>query len=156
MGVEFTNKIPVSDSFIKYETDDILIGNIRPYLKKIWKADRTGGTNQDVLTIRIKSQWKKSVSPEYLYYQLSSDTFFNYDMQNAKGAKMPRGSKEAVMNYPLYLLSYAEQIKTANTLNHFEKLCFDLTTGIPAEIEARQKQYEYYRDKLLDFSILQY
>ena len=152
MGVEFSDKIPVGDSFIKYETDDILIGNIRPYLKKIWKADRTGGTNQDVLTIRIKSEWKNKVSPEFLYYQLSSDTFFNYDMQYAKGAKMPRGSKDAVMNYTICLLNIDEQLKTANTLNQFEKLCFDLTEGIPAEIEARQKQYEYYRDKLLIFN----
>ena len=38
-----------------------------------------------------------------------------------------------------------------DTLDHFEKLCNDISEGLPAEIEARQKQYEYYRDKLLTF-----
>ena len=41
--------------------------------------------------------------------------------------------------------------KIADLLDHFHKLCSDITEGLPAEIEARQKQYEYYRDKLLTF-----
>ena len=38
-----------------------------------------------------------------------------------------------------------------SVLDHFDKLCNDISEGLPAEIEARQKQYEYYRDKLLTF-----
>ncbi len=44
-----------------------------------------------------------------------------------------------------------EQARIVNILNRFDALCNDLTSGLPAEIEARKKQYEYYRDKLLTF-----
>lgn len=47
-----------------------------------------------------------------------------------------------------------EQEQIVAILDHFDTLCNDLTTGLPAEIEARQKQYEYYRDKLLTFKEL--
>ena len=43
------------------------------------------------------------------------------------------------------------QNRSVNVLDNFEKICSDLNIGLPAEIEARQKQYEYYRDKLLTF-----
>ena len=46
------------------------------------------------------------------------------------------------------------QKQVVEILDHFDILCNDLTTGLPAEIEARQKQYEYYRDKLLTFKEL--
>jgi type I restriction enzyme S subunit len=45
-----------------------------------------------------------------------------------------------------------EQERIVAILDRFDALCNDLTSGIPAEIEARQKQYEYYRDKLLSFN----
>lgn len=44
-----------------------------------------------------------------------------------------------------------EQARIVSILDHFDTLCNDLTSGLPAEIEARKKQYEYYRDKLLTF-----
>ena len=47
--------------------------------------------------------------------------------------------------------SLAEQQHIVDILDRFDKLCNDISEGLPAEIEARQKQYEYYRDKLLTF-----
>ena len=47
-----------------------------------------------------------------------------------------------------------KQIQIAKILDRFDALCNDLSTGLPAEIESRQKQYEYYRDKLLNFKEL--
>lgn len=47
--------------------------------------------------------------------------------------------------------SLAEQQRIVDILDRFDKLCNDISEGLPAEIEARQKQYEYYRDKLLTF-----
>lgn len=47
-----------------------------------------------------------------------------------------------------------EQKRIVEILDRFDKLCNDLTEGLPAEIEARKKQYEYYRDKLLTFKEL--
>ena len=48
--------------------------------------------------------------------------------------------------------SLSEQKRIISILDHFSTLCTDLTSGLPAEIEARQKQYEYYRDNLLSFT----
>lgn len=150
-GKKLAEHIPTSGRYTKYMCNDILIGNIRPYLKKIWFANNDGGTNGDVLDIRVNDY--SVLYPRYLYYVLSSDKFFNYDMQNAKGAKMPRGSKDAVMNYPIPVPTLEEQERIVSILDRFDKLCNDISEGLPAEIEARQKQYEYYRDKLLTFKI---
>lgn len=150
-GKKKSSHIPQVGNSTKYHINDILIGNIRPYLKKIWYANNKGGTNGDVLVIHITNE---RVNPKYLYYILSSDKFFNYDTSNSKGAKMPRGNKDAVMKYKFFLPTMEEQNKIVNILDKFEKLCNDISEGLPAEIEARQEQYEYYRDKLLTFKEL--
>ena len=54
-------------------------------------------------------------------------------------------------NFPVPIPSLEEQHRIVSILDRFDALCNDLTSGLPAEIEARQKQYEYYRDKLLIF-----
>ncbi|BDT14106.1 MULTISPECIES: restriction endonuclease subunit S [Arthrospira] len=92
---------PNTDRLTSYEPGDILLGNIRPYLKKVWKATNSGGCSGDVLAVRILGQCKKNVSADFLYYLLSSDEFFLYNMQHAKGAKMPRGNKAAILNYQI-------------------------------------------------------
>lgn len=143
---------PIEGKFVRFVKEDILIGNIRPYLKKIWFSDYVGGTNGDVLTIRVID--KERVLPRFLYFVLSTESFFNYDMNNAKGAKMPRGDKKAVMNYQFYLPSLEIQEKVVSILETFDNLCNGFEYGLPAEIYARQQQYEYYRDKLLNFKEL--
>lgn len=149
LGKRNSECVPTDGNVTEFKQGDILIGNIRPYLKKIWKATTNGGTNGDVLPIRVIDN--NVVSANYLYYVLSSDYFFTYDSNNAKGAKMPRGDKEAIMNYQFQLPSILEQQRIVTILDRFDTLCNDLTSGLPAEITARQKQYEYYRDKLLTF-----
>ena len=146
-GKTIASNVPAG-CLIHYEPGDVLIGNIRPYLKKIWLANGDGGTNGDVLTIRADRNF---LSPEFLYQCLASDDFFQYDMNHAKGAKMPRGSKEDVMNYKIPITSLSEQQKIVAILDRFDTLTNDLTSGLPAEIEKRRQQYEFYRDKLLTF-----
>ena len=143
--------MPQNTSLIQYIEQDILVGNIRPYLKKIWYSDRKGGTNGDVLIIRLKENMKNLILTRYLYHVLSSDNFFNYNTSFSKGAKMPRGDKIAIMNYKVPIPPLEEQKRIVEILDRFDKLCNDISEGLPAEIEARQKQYEYYRDKLLTF-----
>ena len=150
-GKTAASSVPANTALIQFQLNDILIGNIRPYLKKIWQADSDGGTNGDVLTIRIKTDSPIEVEPRYLYHVLASDEFFNYDNGHAKGAKMPRGDKDAVMRFQINVPNADEQRRIASILDRFDALCNDISEGLPAEIEARQKQYEFYRDKLLTF-----
>lgn len=150
-GKSSSNYVPTSGNMIRFEKGDTLIGNIRPYLKKIWHATHVGGTNGDVLVVQILKNRKNEVNSKFLYYLLSSDIFFNYNMQFAKGAKMPRGDKALIMQYRIPIPPLSEQERIVSILDKFDALVNDSRIGIPAEIEARRKQYAYYRNKLLTF-----
>ncbi len=63
-------------------------------------------------------------------------------------------NKEDIGKMELPIPSMDKQIRIINVLKNFDKICNDIYSGLPAEIEARQKQYEYYRDKLLNFKEL--
>ena len=146
--------LPNTNRLTAYEPGDVLLGNIRPYLKKVWIATSNGGCSGDVLAIRILEQFKQLIDPKYLYYLLSSDEFFSYNMQHAKGAKMPRGNKAAILGYeiPVPCLenpkrSLEIQGEIVRILDTFTELTAELT----AEITARKKQYNYYREQLLSF-----
>ena len=96
-------------STIEYMPNDILIGNIRPYLRKIWLADKNGGASGDVIVVRINEDYREFLFPNYLYLVLSDNSFFDYNMAHSKGAKMPRGDKDAVLKYTIPIPSYEDQ-----------------------------------------------
>ncbi len=143
--------LPNTGGAIRFKPGDILIGNIRPYLKKVWLADRNGGASADVLTISLLSAATSIISPRYLYHVIASDPFINYSMKHAKGAKMPRGDKSATLRYEIPLPPREEQDRIVDILDNFDALVNDLSIGLPAELKARRKQYEYYRNRLLTF-----
>ena len=146
-GKTKATSVPTTGMVIAYQKNDILIGNIRPYLRKVWLADCEGGTNGDVLTVQIEDTEK--VLPRFLYYVLSSEKFFLYDIQNSKGAKMPRGSKDAVMKFEIPLPPIEVQEEIVRMLDSYTEKTDELTQNLMAEITARSTQYNYYRDKLL-------
>jgi type I restriction enzyme S subunit len=136
---------PNTSRLTAYEPGDILLGNIRPYLKKVWLATNSGGCSGDVLSVRIHSSERASLTPEFLYYVLSSDTFFAHNMQHAKGAKMPRGDKVAILNYPIPVPPLPIQREIVKILDQFTQLEAELE----AELEARRAQYAFYSGSLL-------
>lgn len=125
-GVKISNYLPTEGSSIKFRKNDILIGNIRPYFKKIWLATFDGGCSADVLCIRPV---KKELA-QYLYACLSQDQFFDYDMAGAKGSKMPRGDKKHIMNFPVEQVSQYAKIG---------KIIVDIETQIKRNNEMVQK-----------------
>ena len=148
LGKTSSNYVPTEGSFIEYLPNDILIGNIRPYLRKIWLADKTGGTNGDVLVIRLTD---KNILPRYLYHILANEHFFEYNVKYSKGAKMPRGDKAAILQYEFDVPPLEEQHRIVSILDKFETLTNSITEGLPLAIEQSQKRYEYYRELLLNF-----
>lgn len=89
---------------------------------------------------------------KYLYYWLKNksqkiDKFY-------RGAGIQHPNMKSVLDLEIEIPSLEEQERIINILDRFDKLCNDISEGLPAEIEARQKQYEYYRDKLLTFKEL--
>lgn len=148
-GREDSEYVPQTGSSIRFERSNILIGNIRPYLRKIWYSDRVGGTNGDVLAISLKD--KKLVDSRYLYHTLADERFFEYNIKYSKGAKMPRGDKKKIMEYKFSIPPLHVQQHVVNILDKFDTLVNDIKEGLPKEIEQRQKQYEYWREFLLNF-----
>lgn len=141
--------LPNTARLTAYARGDILLGNIRPYLKKVWRATTNGGCSGDVLAIRIREGNRDALSPEFLYYVLSSDRFFAYNMQHAKGAKMPRGNKDAILKYRIPVPPAEVQREIVRILDQFTLLEAELE----AELEARRVQYDFYRDSLLAFPV---
>ena len=86
----------------------------------------------------------------YLFHVLKNSQH-RIDAQ-VRRASIPRISREAVGSIRIPIPPLDVQNRIVNVLDNFEKICSDLNIGLPAEIEARQKQYEYYRDKLLTFA----
>lgn len=143
--------LPNTSRLTGYEVDDLLLGNIRPYLKKIWLATNTGGCSGDVLTIRISDEYRGRLSPQFLYYLLSDDAFFAHNMKHAKGAKMPRGSKPEILKYRIPVPPVDVQSEIVRVLDLLQALGGGLEAALGAELEARGRQYVHYRDSLLAF-----
>lgn len=113
-GIEHASKLPDGSKTPCFHVNDILVSNIRPYFKKIWKATHLGGASPDVLIFRGDPQ---KITQDYLYYILSDDSFFNYSVATSKGTKMPRGDKKAIMDYTILLPSLPTQRKIASILS---------------------------------------
>ena len=93
---------------------------------------------------------KKGVTtPRYLYYSLKRHEKELNGMK--RGAGVPHVSGEMLAKIEIPVPPVDVQERLVSVLDNFETICHDLSIGLPAEIEARQKQYEYYRDKLLNF-----
>ena len=135
-----TNLPPVVCSLTHYREGDVLVANIRPYLKKVWLANKEGGASTDVLVFRVKESNKSS----FLYAVLLQDRFFEYAMKGAKGSKMPRGDKEQIMRYELPTFSPQEQENIGNIIIGITKK-MQLNRSINHNLEAMAKQlYDYW------------
>lgn len=105
-------------SITEYKAEDILISNIRPYLKKIWFANKEGGCSKDVLVLRSADTSK--YLPKYIFYMIRRDTFFDYVMEGKKGIKMPRGNKENIMKYKISMPHIDEQKRIVSQIEALE------------------------------------
>ena len=91
------------------------------------------------------------LQPKYLYYYLQGNLATKYYNENLTGSTILNLGLKALREFEISLPSLDVQERLVNVLDNFDAICSDLNIGLPAEIEARQKQYEYYRDKLLTF-----
>ena len=105
--------------------------------------------NQRFTYLNVKNEYSNQLNMKYVFYyffkidewcknNLNVSSFASVDIDKFKKLKFPIPPLE-------------EQERIVSILDRFDKLCNDISEGLPAEIEARQKQYEYYRDKLLSF-----
>lgn len=93
-------------------------------------------------------------SSRYLFHLLQSTSVQNMVKSKASHGSQPNLGMRVLEQFEVSIPPLDVQIKIAEVLDNFDAICSDLNSGLPAEIEARQKQYEYYRDKLLTFKQL--
>ena len=112
-GILKAKSVPEDVNVISFSCGDILISNIRPYLKKVWKATFNGGCSSDVSVLQAND----NIESDYLHYVVANDKFINFVMSGAKGVKMPRGDKNQMKKYPLSLPQIQEQKKIGKMLS---------------------------------------
>ena len=134
------NLPPVPCALTHYKQGDVLVANIRPYLKKVWYADSEGGCSSDVLVFRAKN----GHCPPFLYTVLMQDAFFDYAMSGAKGSKMPRGDKDQIMRYELPTFTPMEEENIGNMMvDIMSKI--NINRQINDNLEAMARQlYDYW------------
>ena len=138
-GRTFAQNLPPQKcSLVHFKKGDVLLGNIRPYLKKIWYANIEGGCSQDVLVLRAKN----NLESKFLYALLMQDSFFDYEMKGTKGSKMTRGDKSHIINFPCLDLNNKTEIgKLLSSLD--DKIA--LNNRINAKLEQMAKRlYDYW------------
>lgn len=132
----------------EYNSEDTpVIGHIGAYAGLVQWAKGKHFVTYNGVICRHKN---KDVNKKFAYYLLLSQDF----LSSQKGAQ-PFVSYDALKKPFVKIPPLAEQERIVSILDRFDTFCNDLTSGLPAEIEARQKQYEYYRDKLLTFQPLE-
>lgn len=94
-GVELYTGMSIFGNVNQYKKGDILMSNIRPYLKKMWISNRNGGCSPDIIVFRPK----KGILPSYIGCILQRQTFIDFVMSDIKGLKMPRGNKSNIERY---------------------------------------------------------
>ena len=130
------------------EPGDFVLSNSmsfgRPYISKI-----EGCIHDGWLSI---SNFNEYLIPDFLYHLLSSNMCQSEMKKKASfGGAVQNLNADIVKSLMLPIPSIDKQKEIVSILDRFELICNDLSVGLPAEIEKRQKQYEYYRDKLLTF-----
>lgn len=140
-GIVKADSLPANPSNVtRYVVGDILLANIRPYLKKIWYANICGGCSADVLAFRAKS----GMNPKFLYYALFRNDFFDHVMRGSKGTKMPRGDKNQIMEFLVPDYALKTQQKIAALLSALDAK-IECNNRINAELEAMAKTlYDYW------------
>ena len=135
-----THRTSQVDTATYVTTDNMLqdCEGIRPYLKKIWLADREGSCSPDVLVLRPNRQL---VDEKFFFYSLRRDAFFDFIMHEAgtKGLKMPRGNREGIMRYAISLPSIAEQRRIAEEVAPWYQL-IDEAKAVIGSCEGRKKK----------------
>ena len=143
-GIVNATSLPTVNMTQAFENGDVLVSNIRPYFKKIWKARINGGCSNDVLVFTAKDD----IDSDFLYYIISDDAFFAYAMATSKGTKMPRGDKKSIMQYEVPCYDIETQQKIASILKSIDEK-IELNNAINNNLE--QQMRALYKSWFIDF-----
>ena len=134
----------------KVDPGDVVITNTSENLEDVGKAVAWLGNGQ-VVTGGHATVFKHSQNPKYIAYWMQTSDFFKQKKRLASGTKVIDVSANALAKITIPVPPLDEQARIVAILDAFDSLVNDLSVGLPAELAARRKQYEYYRDRLLTF-----
>ena len=143
-GITEAASLPAVSLTQEYKKGDVLVSNIRPYFKKIWRAKNDGGCSNDVLVF----QANENIDKGFLYYVLANDDFFAYSMATSKGTKMPRGDKFSIMQYEVPNLNFETQHKIGVLLKSLDDK-IELNNKINENLE--QQAQAIFKSWFVDF-----
>jgi type I restriction enzyme S subunit len=126
-----------------YKKDNILVARVGVNAGYTHIAKGEYDVSDNTLIVDVKDEYYM----KYVYYLLVNENLNKY----AKGGGQPLVTAGQIKKVVISMPNYSEQLRIVEILDRFQALCDDIEIGLPAEIEVRQKQYEYYRDKLLTF-----
>ena len=138
-GVVSCKDLPNTNRVTKFVYGDILVSNIRPYFKKIWFANKSGGCSNDVIVLRTIFE---EIDKRFLYYVLAQDVFFDYMMTDANGTKMPRGNKKSILQFIVPSFNVSKQKKIVYILSAYDSLIENNQKQIKLLEEAAQRLYK--------------
>lgn len=118
-GIVPYNGTPNVNTIVAYQKGDILLSNIRPYLKKLWLANCNGGCSPDVLVLH--NNRPAQVDSSFIYYSLRRQGFFDFIMSDIKGMKMPRGKKETIEKFEIILPSLDKQKEVVEKMSKIDE-----------------------------------
>ena len=132
--------------------NDVLFGTTRPMLKRSTFISKEFDGQICSTGYCVLRPNQEIVKPRYIYHHINSSLFYQYVETHQQGASYPAISDADIKNFAIPLPPLDIQQRIVNVLDNFDAICSDLKIGLPAEIDARKKQYEYYRDLLLTFA----
>ena len=144
-------KKELSKKLRKVNTGDLIITNTSENVEDVCKTIAWLG-DEEIVTGGHATIFKHRENPKYLAYYTKTQMFMSEKKKYAKGAKVIDVAAKDIAKIKIPLPPVEEQERIVNILDKFEALVNDISMGLPAEIEARKKQYEYYREKLLTFN----
>lgn len=147
-GIDLNLEMSLDKSGKKFYKNDILVSNIRPYFKKIWKANMDGITSNDVLIFYPNEE----VNLDYLYFVLAQDDFFDYATKTSKGTKMPRGDKAAINKFKILLPKLNIQKKIASILSNLDSK-IEINNKIISNLESQAQAI--FKSWFVDFEPFQ-
>ena len=134
------------------KTGDVLFGTTRPMLKRYCTIGEKYDGNICSTGFCVLRADSSRVLSRWLYHIISSTAFFDHVDRFQQGASYPTISDADVKRYKIPVPPIPVQAEIVRILDAFTEVTAELTDKLTAELPARQKQYEYYRDKLLTFN----
>ena len=132
---------------------DLIITNTSENIEDVCKTVAWLG-NEEIVTGGHATIFKHKENPKYLAYYTQTPMFFAEKKKLARGTKVIDVSAKDLAKISIPIPPLTEQERIVGILDKFDTLVNDISVGLPAEIQARRKQYEYYRNKLLSFEPL--